>query len=254
MRKEMKPISIKPQLVIFLVLLASYISFIDQDTHFLPALFIAVISAVAADTGFAYFKQKKLVITSSSLISGLIIGLVLANGQPVWIICLASVIAIVSKHLIRLRGRHIFNPAALGIFAVIILLNATTQWRGTYLWYVLAPAGLYFSYKIRKLEIIFSYFLASLILFGGQALMQKINPLNIFGYLSYFYIFVMVIEPNTTPVNFLGKIVFGTLLAAVIFVFTQAGVRFDAELCSLLILNATVPVLNKLNLVKKGGW
>jgi enediyne biosynthesis protein E5 len=250
----MKPISIKHQLVIFLVLLASGILFIDKDAHFLPVLFIAVISAAGVDAGFAYLKQKKLVITSSSLISGLIVGFVLASGQPAWIICLASVVAVGSKHLIRLRGRHIFNPAALGIFTVIILLNATTQWRGTYLWYCLAPAGLYFSYKIRKLEIISSYFIASLILFGGQALMQKVNPLHAFGYLSYFYIFVMIIEPKTTPVNFLGKIIFGTLLAAVIFVFTQAGVKFDAELSSLLILNATVPVLNKLSLAKKGGW
>ena len=63
----------------------------------------------------------------------------------------------------------------------------------------------------------------------------------------------MAIEPKTTPVNFLGKIVFGTLLATAIFVLTQTGVKFDAELCSLLILNAAVPVLNKLKLAKKGG-
>ncbi len=249
----MKPISIKPQLAIFLSTFALCVSFLDKDIRFLLVLLFAVISAAAADSAFTYLKQKRLAITSSSLISGLIIGFVFSSDQRLWVICLACVIAIGSKHLIRIKGRHIFNPAALGIFSVIILLGATTQWRGTYLWYVLVPAGLYFSYKIRKLEIIFSYFLASLILFGGQAMLQKINLLNVFGYLSYFYIFVMAIEPKTTPVNFLGKIVFGTLLATAIFVLTQTGVKFDAELCSLLILNAAVPVLNKLKLAKKGG-
>jgi enediyne biosynthesis protein E5 len=249
----MKLVSIKAQLIIFLSLFALYISFLDKDVRFLLVLLFAVISAAAADSAFTYLKQKRPVITSSSLISGSIIGFVLSSDQHLWVICLACVIAIGSKHLIRIKGRHIFNPAALGIFSVIILLGATTQWRGTYLWYILVPVGLYFSYKIRKLEIISSYFLASLILFGGQALLQKINLLNIFGYLSYFYIFVMAIEPKTTPVNFLGKIIFGTLLAAVIFVLTQAGVKFDAELCSLLILNAAAPVLNKLKLAKKGG-
>jgi enediyne biosynthesis protein E5 len=249
----MKPISIKPQLVIFLSAFAFYVSFLDKDIRFLLALLIAVFSAAAADSAFTCLKQKKPAITSSSLISGLIIGFVLSSDQRLWIICLACLIAIGSKHLIRIKGRHIFNPAALGIFSVIILLDATTQWRGTYLWYILVPAGLYFSYKIRKLEVVFSYFLASLILFGGQALLQRVNIFNVFGYLSYFYISVMAIEPKTTPVSFLGKIVFGTLLAAVIFVLTQAGVKFDAELCSLLILNAAVPVLNKLKLAKKGG-
>ncbi len=249
----MKLVPIKVQLIIFLSVFALYISFIDKELHFLLVLLFAVVSAAVVDTAFAYLKQKRLAITSSSLISGLIIGFVLSSDQPLWIICLASALAIGSKHLIRLKGRHLFNPAALGIFSVVILLAATTQWRGTYLWYILAPAGLYFSYKIRKLEIILSYFIASLVLFGTQALLQKVNPMNTFGYLSYFYIFVMAIEPKTTPVTFLGKIVFGTLLAAVIFVLTQAGVKFDAELCSLLILNAAVPVLNKLNLAKKGG-
>ena len=249
----MRSITIKSQLIVFLALFGLYLSFINRDAQFLFALLAAVISAAAVDTALAYLKTKKPEVTESSLISGLIIGFVLSSDSPLWIICLASIVAIGSKHLVRFKGRHIFNPAALGIFSVIILLGATTYWKGTYLWYILVPAGLYFSSKIRKLEIIFSYFLASLILFGGQAIMQKVNPLNVFGYLSYFYIFVMAIEPKTTPVTFLGKIVFGTLLAAVIFVLTQAGVKFDAELCSLLVLNAAVPVLNKLNLAKKGG-
>lgn len=75
-----------------------------------------------------------------------------------------------------------------------------------------------------------------------------------FGYLSYFYIFVMLIEPKTTPTRPLPKFIFGALTAVLIFIFSEIGVRFDAELATLLILNLTVPLLDKisaLNLTRK---
>jgi len=252
-RKKMKTFAIKAQLVVFLSFFAFYLSFIDKDSRFLLALLVAVASTAAIDTAFTLLKQKKFSITSSSLISGLIIGFVLSSDLPLWTIALASLIAIASKHLINFKGRHVYNPAALGIFAVIISLDASTQWRGTYFWQALVPAGLYFSYKIRKLEVIVSYFVAGFALFGAQALMQGVSLSNVFGYFSYFYIFIMVIEPKTTPTNLLGKVIFGVMLAGLIFVLTGAAVRFDVELASLLAMNSATPLLNRLNIAKKGG-
>jgi Na+-translocating ferredoxin:NAD+ oxidoreductase RnfD subunit len=107
------------------------------------------------------------------------------------------------------------------------------------------PFGLYFVYKIRKLEIIAGYAAVSLALFGIQALLQKIPLWHVFGYLSYFYIFVMVIEPKTTPVKPLGKLLFGAGVAGLIFVLTQLGAKFDVELCGLLIMNIAVPLVLK---------
>lgn len=253
LRKKMKAITVKAQLTGFLALFSLYIWFVDKDAKFLLVLALAVLSAACFDSGITYLKTKKLTITESSLITGLIVGFVLFGDSSPWAICLTSAIAIISKHLINLGGKHIFNPAALGIFLAMVIFSAQTQWKGTYLWFILLPAGLYFSYKVRKLEIVLSYFFASFILFGTQAFMQKINPLQVLGYFSYFFIFIMAIEPKTSPVKILGKIIFGTLLATVIFVLTQAGVRFDAELFGLLALNAATPFLNKLNIVKKGG-
>ena len=120
----MRSITIKSQLIVFLALFGLYLSFINRDAQFLFALLAAVISAAAVDTALAYLKTKKPEVTESSLISGLIIGFVLSSDSPLWIICLASIVAIGSKHLVRFKGRHIFNPAALGIFSVIILLGA----------------------------------------------------------------------------------------------------------------------------------
>jgi Na+-translocating ferredoxin:NAD+ oxidoreductase RnfD subunit len=110
---------------------------------------------------------------------------------------------------------------------------------------MLVPFGIYFTYKIRKIEIIIGYAVISLGLFGTQAFLQKIPPLNIFGYFSYFFIFIMAIEPKTTPLTYLGKYIFGAGLATLIFILTQVGAKFDVELCGLLVMNITVPMLNK---------
>lgn len=242
--------SIKTQLIIFLAIFAIYLSIINQDIRFIFSTIVAVFSAIFFELALLYLKNKKLDITESSIISGLIIGYVLSSSLPFWIFVLAALFAISSKYLIKINNKHIFNPAALGIFLTIILFRATTVWQGTYFWYILAPLGICFIYKINKLEILVSYSLAAFILFFIQAIVQKTPILNIFGYFSYFFIFIMLIEPRTTPITPLGKILFGIGVAVLIFVFTEIGLRFDAEIFSLLLLNLFTPLLNKLKINK----
>lgn len=243
----MKLSSIKTQVIIFLACLAVFLSVKDKDTTFLLTTFFAVISCAFIESLLLYLRDKKFTVTDSSIISGLIIGYVLSSDQSLWVFLSASFLAIGSKNLIRFNKKHLFNPAAFGIFLTVILLGAETQWKGTYLWYVLVPAGAYFNLKVRKLEIIIGYFLAALLLFGTQAFIQKTPLLTVFGYLSYFYIFIMVVEPKTTPIKPLGKYLFGIGVAILIFILTEAGARFDVELASLLSLNIFVPLLNKLS-------
>lgn len=243
--------SVKTQLILYLISFALFLAVKDKDPIFLLAVLIAVISAITIEAVLLYLKTKTLQITESAIITGLIVGYVVSSDEVWWKIIAAAVLAILSKYVINLRKRHIFNPAAFGILISTILLSVSTQWKGTYLWYILIPFGIYFTYKIRKMEIIFGYAIISLMLFGAQAFFQKVSPWNILGYFSYFYVFIMVIEPKTTPVNNLGKYLFGAGLAAVIFILTETGVGLDVELLSLLIMNAMVPLLNKLPLKKE---
>ena len=238
--------SVKTQLILYLLFFAIVLSVKDSNLTLLIATLIAVAASVAIESATLYLKTKRLQLTESSIITGLIIGYVVSSDMAWWKIGLAAALAILSKNILRFRGRHVFNPAAFGIFVSTILLGVSTQWMGTYLWYVLIPFGIYFTFRTRKVEIVSGYAVLSLVLFGVQALSQNVPLVNIFGYLSYFYIFIMVIEPKTTPQNLFGKYLFGAGLAAGIFILTEVGVQFDAELLSLLIMNATVPLLNKL--------
>ena len=244
--------SIKTQLIIFLIALSVYLAITDKDMIFLLSGLLCVVASVVLEACLLLFKKRKLIFPDSAAITGLIIGLVLGSGQSWYIYVLASMLAIASKSLIKVQNKHLFNPAAFGIFIVTLLLAATTQWKGTYQWHILLPAGVYFTYRIRKIELLISYFVVALSLWGIQALLQHTNVLYIFGYFSYFFIFIMLIEPKTTPITRMGKILFGGIVAVGIFILTELGVGVDVELCSLLIGNSTVTVLNRLNQNKKG--
>lgn len=238
--------SIKSQLILFLTCFVLFLSFENKDVLVLAATAIAVLSSLCVESIILYFKNKVFELTESSIITGLVIGFVLSSDEAWWKIVSACVLAISSKYLIRLQKKHIFNPAAFGIFLTLIIFSASTQWKGTYLWYILIPSGLYFAYKFRKIEVLVGYGIVFLALFGIQAALHKIPVWNVFGYLSLFYIFIMVIEPKTTPMSKKGKFIFGALISGLIFVLTNLGVRFDVELLSLLVLNTTVPILNKI--------
>ncbi len=244
--------SIKTRLILYLACFAVFLSIEQNDAMLLAAVFIAVIWSLAVESAFLYLKTKAFQISESSIITGLIVGFVFSNGQSWWVLALASSLAILSKYLIRFKIRHIFNPAALGIFLAIIILGAPTEWEGTYFWFIVLPFGIYFAKKIRKMEILAGYTVVFLALFGTQALFQKTPVWHIFGYLNYFYLFVMVIEPMTTPVRPLGKFLFGAGVSALVFILTELGVRFDVELFSLLAMNIAVPLLNMIP-HKEGG-
>jgi Na+-translocating ferredoxin:NAD+ oxidoreductase RnfD subunit len=238
--------SIKTKLIIYLICFALYLALKEHDFVFLFKAFLAAAAAVIIESLILYFKVKKIQISESPVITGLIIGYVLSADEAWWKFVGVCILAIGSKHVIRFKKKHIFNPAVFGIFIATVLWGVSTQWKGTYGWYVLIPLGVYFIYKINKIELFIGYAVSSLVLFGAQAYLQKINPLNIFGYFSYFYIFVMVIEPKTSPIKKTGKYLFGVGLAVLIFLLTEEGVKFDAELCALLVLNMFVPLLNKI--------
>ncbi len=241
----MKFLSLKGQMIIFLAALAVYLSAAGKDTSFLLFVLVAVIAALAADSLFIYFREKRFVLTESSAISGLIIAYVVSGIYPWQVFAAAGLFAMASKHFLRIHGKHLFNPAAFGIFTATVFWGGSLQWRGADAWYILVPAGIYFVWRIRKTGIVFGYFAAYLALFGVQALLQKTPLWDIIQYQNAFFIFVMLIEPKTTPVTTKGKVVFGMAVALLVFVLTQNRTPFDAQILALLGMNIFSPLLNR---------
>ncbi|MCM8756513.1 MAG: hypothetical protein NC817_00560, partial [Candidatus Omnitrophica bacterium] len=215
--------SIKTQLIIFLIIFAIFIVVRDKDLIFLFNCFLSAVFALILEGAILYFKSKMFKLKESAIITGLIIGYVLSSDSGMERFLIANTLAIGSKYIIRFHKRHIFNPAGFGIFISTVFFNNFTHWKGTYIWYIIIPLGIYFTYRLRKIEIVFSYIILSFLLFGWQTLSQNRSLEDIWGYLSYFYIFIMVIEPKTSSIDMIGKYIFGIGLAIFIFVFTGLG-------------------------------
>ncbi|MCX7705218.1 MAG: RnfABCDGE type electron transport complex subunit D [bacterium] len=237
--------NVKNQLIVFLLVFAIYLSIRDRDFSYLIGSFVAAVFATYTELIILFIRGKKLIVSSSSVITGLIIGIVFSSTM-LWQLAITSFSSIILKYMIKFKSKHIFNPAGLGLFISILIFGNVLEWKGTSFWYILIPFGIYFAYKVRRLEVLAGYSFLSLLLFGSFNLVKDIPFLNLFGYFSYFYIFVMLIEPKTSPSNFYGKIIFGSGTAIIIFVMSNIGIRYDNELLGLLVMNFSVPMLNKL--------
>ncbi len=238
--------SVKVQINLFLAAFAGYLILRDFSLKLLAGFAWAVLFTALIEAAILLLKTKKFQVTASAITSGWIIGFVLSAGSPWWMFFAAAALTIGSKHLLRFRGKNLLNPAACGLFLAILLLKGYTEWKGAYLWYFLIPAGLYLVYKIRKWEIVAGYFIMSLALFIPQTLAQGASLTDIPWYFNYFFIFIMLIEPKTTPPVFWPKVVFGAGAALLIFLLTEWSFRYEPELFALLAMNALVPWINKI--------
>ena len=95
----------------------------------LVQLGVAVASAVLAE--WAFFGPVSPTYLHSAAVSGMLVGMILAPGASLELLWLAAVVAIASKKLMMIRpGRHIFNPAALGLAVVMLLFGNHLTWWG----------------------------------------------------------------------------------------------------------------------------
>ena len=205
-------------MALLLAAFAIFLAATDQSGELLLSLLAATGLSILVEAIILYVKTKKPAISESAVITGLILGFVLTPDQDNWfgLYAFAAFAAIASKYIIRFKNKHIFNPAAFGVILGMLIFKTQTAWAGTYYWYLLLPAGLYLAYRMRKIELLLSYGITALGIFAIQALAQGHDLKHIFGYLSYFFICIMLIEPKTSPVAPKAKIVFGIIAAVAI--------------------------------------
>ncbi|MBI4894914.1 MAG: hypothetical protein HY831_00325 [Candidatus Aenigmarchaeota archaeon] len=153
--------------------------------------------------------KKDLSFPKSAFITGLIIGSVGLLNFDILYVVIACLIAIGSKHVIRLKGRHIFNPAALGLLVSLVLLSTGETWwatTGFLLFGLTIPLTVFLifaNYKADKLKIAIPAILLFGIVYFIEGYLKLTFTLNgILGALAvipFFFIFIMLSEPKTSP-------------------------------------------------------
>ncbi|MGV8851149.1 MAG: FAD-dependent oxidoreductase [Rhodoglobus sp.] len=212
----------------------------------LASLPVAVgFSYIASAVGAQIVRQRPHL--ESSLITGLLVFLIMAPSlEPLGLlgIALASTIAGASKFLITFRGRHIFNPAALGAYVFIFApLGFPTWWVGTPLLQpLIVVAAFLILYRTRRLDLglVFIVVAASiriaLTLAGGGTLSDALSFTFASSQLIFFVGF-MLSEPLTLPPRRWQRLSLAVVVAALFAIPFSIGPVFSDPLLALLVGN-----------------
>lgn len=158
----------------------------------------------------------------SVYISALILALIIPPIQAtsdLWFMAWAGVLAMASKYIIAIKGKHIFNPVAFALVLTYLILNqSATWWVGNK---SLLPAiligGLLLVRKIGRFDMIISFLIADLgltavaSLFTGGSPMTEIQNAVLESPL-FFFAFIILTEPLTTPPSKKLRQVYGALV------------------------------------------
>ena len=158
----------------------------------------------------------------SALISGLSLCLLLRTNSLA-LAALAGVITIASKFVLRIHGKHLFNPTNFGIVATM-LATGNAVWVSPGQWgnvaffaFLMACIGGLVVMRATRSDVTFAFIASYLALVIGRSLWLG-EPLAIplhrlqSGALLLFTFF-MISDPRTTPDSRAGRIVFAALVA-----------------------------------------
>jgi len=184
----------------------------------------------------------------SALISGLSLCLLLRTNH-VELAALAAVIAIAGKFLVRVRGKHLFNPTNGGIVALMLLSDyvwvSPGQWgAAAFLAFLFACAGTLVVTRAARSDVTFAFIAAYAALVLGRSLYLG-EPIAIplhrlqSGALLLFAFF-MISDPKTTPDSRAGRVLFAALVAfggwyVQFRLFRTNGLLWSLAACSLLV-------------------
>lgn len=157
----------------------------------------------------------------STYISALILSLIitpLQSPHDLWFIGWAAVWAMASKYIIAIRQKHIFNPVGFAVTLTYLTINQSASW-----WVGSAPmlpfvaiGGLLIVRKTQRGALISSFLVTAFAtvlvfsLFGGD-LIAAIQNILFYSPL-FFFAFIILTEPLTTPPTQSLRIIYGALV------------------------------------------
>src|SRR5262249_38962626 len=168
---------------------------------------LAIVTAIAAELAMGRITYGRWPHPASAYITGISVG-ILVRSPFFWPYFLTSLISITSKYVLRVGGRHLWNPSNFGVSAVLFLAPATVsllsiQWGNT-LWpmVVIWVLGSVIVWRVGRLHIsaayVASFFLLSFVrsAITGNPWLANVAPMT--GPMYQLFIFFMVTDPKTT--------------------------------------------------------
>jgi len=198
----------------------------------------------------------------SAAISGLSLSLLLRSDSLVLLLA-GAVIAVASKFVIRIRGKHIFNPTNIAI--VVLMLMSKHVWVSPGQWgnvaffgFLITCIGGLVVNRAARSDVTYAFIIAWSALVIGRSLWVG-EPLTIpihrleSGALLLFTFF-MISDPKTTPDSRAGRILFASLVAFGGWYINYRLFRTNGILWSLAAAALVVPIIDVLLPAARYQW
>ena len=226
---------------------------------------IVTVLGAALITQFLWLKivGGKLSGLKSALITALGLLLIL-QSMSLLTMGVATVLAISSKFLIRIKNKHLFNPANFGIIIAILIFQdawiSPGQWGSSMLFLsVLTVLGGFILVKVGRLE-------TSLIFLGSLFLMEYSRTVLYQGWemdvlvhkfssgTLLLFTFFMITDPMTTPNKKKARVVWAIILAAATFILSNWVQIYTAPIWILFFMTPITVILDKVYPSLKFEW
>ena len=191
-----------------------FITFILVMGHFLYGFLesyertaLAIVAAVITELELGRIFFGKWLNLASAYITGISVG-ILIRSPAFWPYALCSVLSIMSKYVLRVKNRHLWNPSNFGICVLLFVAPETVtalsiQW-GNFRWPLLVIwiLGSIIIYRAKRFHISATYvvwffvfaFLRSWI--TGDPWQAEVAPIT--GPMYQLFVFFMITDPKTT--------------------------------------------------------
>ena len=188
---------------------------------------------------------------------------ILLRADSLWVHPLIASLAIASKFAIRVRGKHVFNPANLGVILAVTLLSGTWispgQWgsdAALALWFVVL--GVVVTSRAQRFDIAWAFIAVYVTLLAGRILWFDMRWAVLANQLAsgslLLFTFFMITDPKTTPDDRAMRAVYAAIVATLAFVWQFVWFKTAGPVWALFFATPLVPLLDWLRPAARHRW
>jgi Na+-translocating ferredoxin:NAD+ oxidoreductase RnfD subunit len=196
------------------ILLAGNLSFGILESY--KKTLLAIVASLLTELVLGRIFAGEFPNLASAYITGISVG-ILVRSPAYWPYAVCAIVSIMSKYVLRINDRHIWNPSNFGISVLLFLAPETVaslsiQW-GNYLlpMIVIWCLGSVIIWRVRRFHItgiyVVSFFLFAFLrsYLTGSPWQSEIAPIT--GPMYQLFIFFMITDPKTTVRSKFGQCV-----------------------------------------------
>lgn len=198
----------------------------------------------------------------SPLVTSLGLSLLLRT-DALWVGPFAAAVAISAKFLVRVRGKHLFNPTNLGLVAAMLLTShawcSPSQWgHGAALLGWFAAFGLMVAHRAFRSDVSLAFLAVWVLLKAARILYLGAPWASLWHQLStgglILFTFFMISDPKTTPDHRVGRILYAAFVAGLAFFFLHSLWWQNALIWALCAASPLTPLIDRLLPAGRFTW